>query len=69
MTGTAYYDFINAGRSVWIDRGDIAGRGFAEGCNRVDHPDDGGPYGDKDRDHDRDDHDDKYDRNRKDRWH
>jgi hypothetical protein len=68
MTGTAYYDLFSAGKATLVDRGDIAGRGFAQGCLRVDHGDDH-HGGDHDRDHDRNDNDDKYDRDRRDRQH
>ena len=67
MSGTVYYDVISGGRSTWIDRGDIAGRGFAKGCGKADHGDDKHDR-DKDGDHDEDDDDDKYDRDRRDRW-
>lgn len=36
MSGTAYYDIISAGRATFKDREDIAGRGFARGCDRQD---------------------------------
>jgi hypothetical protein len=69
MTGTAFYDLISGGRNTWTDRYDIAGRGFAKGCGRMDYPDDGGPHGDKDRDHEHHyKRDDDFDRNRKERW-
>jgi hypothetical protein len=67
MSGTVYYDVISGGRSTWIDRGNIAGRGFAKGCGKADHGDDKHDR-DKDGDHDEDDDDDKYDRDRRDRW-
>src|SRR5438132_10662133 len=41
MSGVAYYDLISGGRATWVDRTDIAGRGFAQGCGRADHADDG----------------------------
>lgn len=67
MSGTAYYDLISGGRSTWVDRGDIAGRGFAGGCARPDFDDDD-EEGDDDHDHDHDDDDDEYDDDRRERW-
>jgi hypothetical protein len=40
MSGIAYYDVISAGRATWTDRSDIAGRGFAQGCDDDDDEDD-----------------------------
>lgn len=67
QSGIAYYDLISHGRATWVDRSDIAGRGFAKGCARPDHDDDE-HEGDHDKDHDRDDDDDRYDRDRRERW-
>lgn len=66
MSGIAYYDLFSMGRATWVDRSDIAGRGFAMGCGRPDHDDDDHD-GDHDRDHDRDEDDDKYDNDRRER--
>jgi hypothetical protein len=67
-SGVAYYDVISLGRATWVDRGDTAGRGFAQGCRALsDHGDD---HHDGDCDHDHDsDHDDReFDRDRHERW-
>jgi hypothetical protein len=47
MSGTAYYDLFSAGQATWKDRSDIADRGFARGCGRLDD-EDGEEEGDKD---------------------
>jgi hypothetical protein len=52
MSGTAYYDVISGGRSTWVDRSDIAGRGTAR-CRR--------DRNDRDGDNDRDDDDNRGD--------
>jgi hypothetical protein len=46
MTGTAYYDVISGGRSTWVDRSDIAGRGTAR-CRRDRNDSDGDEDGDE----------------------
>ena len=64
MNGIAFYDLFSAGRETWTDRSDIAERGFAQGCGKPDFGDDE-VDGDHDRDHRRTDHDDDFDRNRR----
>jgi len=64
MSGIAYYDLLSLGRATWVDRSDTAGRGFAMGCGRLDHGDDEHD-GDNDRDHDVNDDDHEFDKNRR----
>jgi hypothetical protein len=68
MTGTAYYDLFSAGRRTFTDRYDIAGRGFAKGCQKPDYGGDS-PKGDHDRDHELKSGDATYDANRHEHWH
>jgi hypothetical protein len=68
MSGTAYYDIISGGRATFEDRFDIAGRGFARGCNGPEEDDDDGGDDDDDRDGDEDDDDDEFDSDRRARW-
>jgi hypothetical protein len=67
MSGVAYYDVISGGRATFEDRFDVAGRGFARGCGRLDDADGNGKGGDKDRDGDVDDKDGKFDKQRRER--
>ena len=66
--GIAYYDVISMGRRTWTDRGDTAGRGFAQGCGALSDHDDDDHDGDCDKDHDVDDHDSDYKKDRHERW-
>ena len=67
MSGIAYYDLVSGGRSTWIDRNNIAGRGFASGCGRPDHGDDN-VQGDHDRDHEHNQNDQTFNDNRHEHW-
>jgi len=67
--GVAYYDIISMGRATWEDREDSVGRGFAQGCGRVNDDPDDKVDGDCDHDHDHDSDDQEFDQKRHERWH
>jgi hypothetical protein len=66
-SGTAHYDLISGGRATWVDGSDIAGRGIAQGCGRLDLPGDGHTH-DQDHDGDYDSDDVQYHQYRKQKW-